>query len=163
MTQLKKFLNNRLSGAKKIAVLGIGSDLRGDDAAGIVAAQAIEKISKKKKRSRIKAFFGSTAPENLTGVIKRFKPSHLIIIDTAEIREKPGTILILTPEEMGGGVSFSTHTMPAKILAEYFLRSFACDVIIIGIQPKSVKFGAALSKPVAIAARAVAGQISSFA
>ena len=163
MNALRKFLKTRLEGARSIAVIGIGSDLRGDDVAGILAAKSLETLAKKKKKRKIKVFFGATAPENITGEIKNFGPSHIIIIDTAEIEEKPGTILVLTLDETGGGISFSTHTMPAKILAEYFLKSFTCDCIIIGIQPKSLKFGSKASKAVASAAKEVAAAISSFA
>ena len=44
MKKLAAVLKQKLDGASGIAVLGIGSDLRGDDAAGIIVAQQIEKI-----------------------------------------------------------------------------------------------------------------------
>ena len=40
---IKKALRNRLAGAKKIAVLGIGSELRSDDVAGMLAAEKLYK------------------------------------------------------------------------------------------------------------------------
>lgn len=159
MPTIKKVLQNKLANAKRIAVLGIGSDLRGDDAAGMLAAEDIAKYITKKPKSRIKVFFGSTAPENLTGEVRKFKPTHLLIIDTVEIKEKPGTILVLTPEEVGDGVSFSTHKMPAKILAEYFLRLLGCNIIFVGIQPSSIEFGRPPSKQVKSAAREIASAI----
>ncbi len=156
---IKKALRNRLAGAKKIAVLGIGSELRSDDVAGMLAAEKLYKDTAKRSRPKIKVFFGSTAPENLTGEIKKYKPDHLIMIDTVEIKEKPGTMLVLSPKEMGGGVTFSTHKMPARILAEYFAHFFKCDVTIVGIQPASLEFGKPVSKEVKDAAGEVAGAI----
>ena len=142
MTILKKALKSRLEGAKRIALLGIGSEFRGDDASGVLVAGALEKSFKLVKKNPVfRVFIGATAPENLTGEIKRFKPTHLIIVDTVEMKEKPGTILLLDPQEVGGGVSFSTHKMPAKILIEYFLSSFTAQILILGIQPKSIEFG----------------------
>ena len=154
MEILKKTLKTRLEDASRIAVLGIGSDLRGDDAAGMIAAEKIKKFFKTSRR--IKVYLGGTAPENLTGEIKRFKPTHLLIIDTADMKEKPGTILFLDPEIIGEGVTFTTHKLPAKVLVQYFQSSFPCKVIFIGIQPKAIDFGKAVSKAVESASSAVA-------
>ena len=156
---IKKALENRLKGASKIAVLGIGSELRGDDVAGMLVAQALDKNPGKKNALILKVFFGSTAPENLTGEIKKFKPDHVVMIDTIEIKERPGTIIVLNPHEIGEGVSFSTHKMPAKILADYFVKSFKCDVTIVGIQPASLEFGKTASKEIKDSARQIARAI----
>ena len=156
MPTLKKILQNRLTAARRIAVLGVGSELRADDASGILAATGLKAALAGRKKSRaVKIFLGATAPENLTGEIKRYKPSHLVIIDTAEARKKPGTIFIFKPEEVGAGVSFSTHKMPAKILVDYLVKSLGCEVTIIGIQPKSIDFGKAPSRAVVQAAKKV--------
>lgn len=144
---LQSLLQNSLQGARRIAVLGIGSELRGDDAAGTLVAQNIAKKNIGNKKITVKAFLGATAPENLTGEIKRFKPSHLVIIDTVDTGQKPGTVLVLDPEVVGGA-TFSTHTMPAKILAGYLKKSTHCKITIIGIQARSIHFGDAVSKDV---------------
>ncbi|MDD2752350.1 MAG: hydrogenase maturation protease, partial [Candidatus Omnitrophica bacterium] len=102
---LEKHLKTRLSKAKRIAVLGVGSELKGDDAAGMLVARQI------KENKNLKVFLGSTAPENITGEIKKFAPHHLLIIDTAMMQEKSGTIKIF-PGKAIGGVSFSTHRLP---------------------------------------------------
>lgn len=154
MEILKRTLRSRLEGARRIAVIGIGSDLRGDDAAGMITAEKIGKFFRNSRR--IKVYLGGTAPENLTGEVKRFKPTHLVIIDTAEMKEKPGTILFLDPEIIGEGVTFTTHKLPAKVLIQYFQSSFSCKAIFIGIQPKTVAFGNNVSMAVKDAAVGVA-------
>lgn len=157
MQTIKKILKNRLAGARKVAVLGVGSELRGDDVAGLLASQELEKKSSaRKKRRDLKIFFGATAPENLTGQILKFAPSHIIIIDTVEIGEKPGTILVLRPDELGGGATFSTHMMPSRVMVNYFLKSLNCNITIIGIQPASIRFGENTSKDVRQSAKDVA-------
>lgn len=164
METINKILKNRLAGAKRIAVLGIGSELRGDDVAGLLVAEELQKKFKKKDgAARLKVFFGATAPENLTGEIKKFKPSHLVIVDTAEMGQKPGTMLMLSPDQVGGGVSFSTHIMPAKVMAEYLLRSLNCEIIIIGIQPGSLAFGKPPSKNIKGSTKEIASAISAAA
>lgn len=144
---LRSLLRNSLTGANRIAILGIGSEFRGDDAAGTLAAEYISKKKISNKKVSVKIFIGATAPETLTGEIKHFKPSHLVIIDTIDTGQKPGTILAVDPEVIGGA-AFSTHTMPAKILAGYLQKSIGCKIIIIGIQARSIRFGDAVSKDV---------------
>jgi hydrogenase maturation protease HycI len=157
---LKDEIQSRLKSAKRVAVLGIGSELRGDDIAGILVLRALEKSKKKLRRGvKLKAFEGSTAPENITGEVITFKPTHLIIVDSADIGEKPGSVLLLRADEVGRGISFSTHKIPPKILIDYFARSLKCEIIIIGIQPKTINFGKPASKAVIASAKSVSSSI----
>ena len=146
MQSLRKTLAAKLNNAQRIAVLGIGSDLRADDSAGERVVRALQARCKD-ACGKARFFFGSTAPENLTGEIKRYKPSHIIIIDSAELEKKPGAIQVLSPKEIAGA-SFSTHRLPTKILVEYLMQSLACKVLVIGIQPKSLVFGKSVSPEV---------------
>jgi hypothetical protein len=51
MQSLKVQLKNKLKNARRITILGVGSKLRSDDAAGILAAESIgKKIIKAKNR-----------------------------------------------------------------------------------------------------------------
>jgi len=152
-------LKQKLENAKRVAVLGVGSELRGDDIVGLLAAQQIKKaIEGKTALPEVRIFVGETAPENLTGEIKKFQPTHLIIIDAAELNKKPGHIEIMEPETIGG-TSFCTHSLPLKIIIGYLLESFKFQAIIIGIQPKTLTFGAQATKEVVAAAKHLAETI----
>lgn len=160
MRTLRKLLKDRFAGVGRIAILGIGSDLRADDISGMLAADVLKtSLKKKKRRMPVKIFFGGTAPENLTGEIKRFRPSQLVIIDTVDAGRKAGSIYLFKPEEISGGASFSTHKMPAKILIDYLVNSCGCQATVIGIQPKTVKFGESISGSVRAAAEKVADML----
>ena len=159
-------LKNRLKGARRVAILGVGSEFRGDDAAGILVARRVDKGSRVKgqgssKRKSLKIFLGGTAPENLTGEIIKFKPTHIIIIDTADIKEKPGTVILLNNEDLGEGVSFSTHKLPPRIMMDYLSRSLKCSIMVVGIQPKTITFCKGVSKEVLSAAKEVANAVIS--
>lgn len=161
MPELKKALKKRLAGCKKLAVLGIGSEFRADDAAGILVSEELKKsLKKSRKHFPVEVFFGGTAPENLTGQIKRSKPSHLIIVDTVDAGKRPGAVLLFNPEDVGAGASFSTHKMPAKILVDYLVRSSGCQATIIGIQPKTIDFGKNISASVKVAVKKVASTLA---
>jgi len=144
----KIVLKNKLSNARKIALLAIGSELRGDDAAGILVARQLDAYCGKANNDReLCIFYGSTAPENFTGEIKKFNPTHLLIIDSADSYKEPGTVSIIAPEEIGGD-TFSTHRLPARIIIHYLRNFLSSEVIIVGIQPKSLEFGALPSEEV---------------
>jgi hydrogenase 3 maturation protease len=149
MQSLSLNLKDRLVGAKKIAILVIGSELRADDAAGILIGEALGKeLKDSKTRAKTKVFFGGTAPENLTGAVKDFKATHVIIIDAADMGKKPGEVHLFDPEKIEG-VSFCTHSLPINILAGYLVEFLSCQIIMIGIQPKTIEFGKPVSKEVA--------------
>lgn len=157
---LKKELSRRLFGAAKPAVLGIGSQLKGDDASGVIAAMRLKEIiSQKAIGRRAEVFIGGTAPENITSEIKRFAPSVIIIIDSADMERSPGEISIIDAEDIGG-VSLSTHNLPAGMLIDYLTQFLKCDIFIIGIQPRSLTFGSGLSPEVESASKMLAETIA---
>lgn len=142
MQDLKQKLKALLKGSKRIALLGVGSELHADDAAGIIIATRLKGLS-----SKVKVFIGGTAPENLSGEIKRFKPTHLVIFDVAGLNQEPGTVCLLDPKDCCG-ISFSTHRLPIKFLTNYLLESLSCSIIVVAIQPKVIKFSNQVSPEV---------------
>jgi hydrogenase 3 maturation protease len=103
----------------------------------------------------VEVFLGGTAPENLTGEIKRFAPTHLVIIDAADLDTEPGVITVMDPENIGG-TTFCTHSLPLKMMIDYLLDSFECHVTVIGIQPQSLEVGAPVSREVLDAVESLA-------
>ncbi|MBF0544693.1 MAG: hydrogenase 3 maturation endopeptidase HyCI [Candidatus Riflebacteria bacterium] len=135
---------NKITHESRIAVIGVGSSLHSDDAVGLMVAETLKDFTLRERVENIKVFIGETAPENLTGEIKRFKPTHIILIDAADFKGKPGESRILNASETNG-VSFSTHIMPLKIILDYLEKSTGATSRIIGIQPLAVNFGSELS------------------
>jgi Ni,Fe-hydrogenase maturation factor len=80
------------------------------------------------------------------------------MIDAADLGKKPGTIVLLKPEETVG-ISFSTHSLPPRIMTDYLLANLDCEIIIIGIQPKRIDFGSSLSKEVEKSAKHISDAI----
>jgi hydrogenase 3 maturation protease len=134
----------------KICILGIGAEFKADDAAGVFIAQQLQAKCEDKKcsfTSSVLCIDGSTAPENFTGDIKKFGPTHLLIIDAAEMGEKPGTIRLI-PSDKVGGVSFSTHVLPIAVMINYLKQSISFESVIIGIEPKDLEFGKEMTNDV---------------
>ncbi len=144
---LKRALGSETpSDGRPVVVLGVGSELRADDAAGLRVAAALGRDP----IPGVHALEAGPAPENCTAEIRRLHPSHLIIVDCAQMGEPPGTIRLVPPEDIAG-VSFGTHGLPLSVLAEYIRVEVGCRVLILGIQPRSIEVGETLSPEVASA------------
>lgn len=150
MSDWREDLRQAIGGAAKVAVLGAGSILCGDDAAGMLVAQNLRQLAA--DNPRILALEGSTAPENFTGVIRAFHPELLILVDAAYIEGEPGAIELLSPEQQAG-LSFSTHMLPFGLLLDFMCSELDCHTAVIGIKPEQVEFatepGLAVSKAAA--------------
>ena len=73
----------RLNRPPRLAVVGIGHELRGDDAAGVRVARALQ--SRFPTSDALVAIDAGSAPENHTGALRRFKPDLVLLIDAAQI------------------------------------------------------------------------------
>jgi hydrogenase maturation protease HycI len=127
-----------------VAIVGIGSELRGDDAAGVRVAQALQLAVEADRDPPLLIIDAGVAPENFTGTLRRFDPDLVLLIDAAQMNEVPGTIRWIDWQETSG-LSASTHTLPPYLLVQYLVSELNCTVALIGIQPQDNEFGAPLS------------------
>lgn len=142
MNDLNTLLREFLISAKRLAILGAGSTLRGDDAAGMVLIERLQERFINAKN--IRCYPGETAPENYSGSISRFCPTHLLVVDAADMEEVPGTVFPVDPKDVGG-VSCCTHMLPLKVMLTYLAQETGAKLLLLGIQPKSMEFEAPLS------------------
>lgn len=139
-TSLRKVLTNNPN--PRVALLGIGHELRGDDAAGVIAARMLHNgVGTHPNLLIIEA---GHAPENQTGVIRRFAPTLVVLIDAAQMGQSPGAVCWLDWRATTG-VSGSSHTLPLHMIAAYLQLELGCDVALIGIQPAQTEFDQPLS------------------
>lgn len=131
---------------RRVVVVGVGSTLRSDDAAGLHIALALRALA----LPNVFVLLGDTAPENVTGEVRRARPTHVLFVDAADLGESPGFMRLLDAAEVGG-MSSSTHTLPLGVIADYLTLELGCRVLFLGLQPKSVAFGDTISDEVASA------------
>ena len=84
------------------------------------------------------------APENRTGELRRFIPDLVLIVDAADMGEKPGPIQVISQESIDG-MSASTHSLPLSMLARYLKLDLNCAIVFLGIQPRSNEVGETVS------------------
>jgi len=129
-------LKNILKG--KVVILCLGNTDRGDDGIGPRVASEI------KGKVAYEVIDAGVTPENYTGVVKRLNPDTILIVDTVIFDGVPGEIRLFTGDDLRTG-KISTHDVSPKLLIEYLKSSTKADIHILGINPKSNKFGEALS------------------
>ena len=159
MEAVNKLLHERLFGAKKLAVLGAGSVLRSDDAAGGMIIEALSRSFEGRKNSSLLLCDGETAPENYSGKIERFAPTHLLVVDAADVGANPGYVVEIDPRDVGGP-SFCSHMLPLRIMLEYLQQQTGAQVMLLGIQPKSIAFDGDVSEEIRRAVEAICGAVS---
>jgi hydrogenase 3 maturation protease len=131
--QFERDLQRALAGATRIAVLGIGDDLNPLDRPGILAAILIHAL----ERPNVTVFLAGTMPENFTGGLRELGPSHVVMIDAAEMGLPPGSVGLLHPAQVRGQ-RFSTHAMPLTLVIEYVDKEIGARVVLVGVQPDAV-------------------------
>jgi hydrogenase 3 maturation protease len=150
-----------------VAVVGVGQELNGDDAAGVLVARRLAKRQRAGAQAprpasvSLLVIEGAHAPENSTGAIRRFAPDLVLLVDAAEMGDPPGTIRWLEWQE-AAGLDASTHALSASMLARYLIAELACDVALIGIQVQDTSLGARVSPPVRRAIRSVCRGLSAL-
>jgi hydrogenase 3 maturation protease len=144
---LLKQLTNKSAESPRIAILGVGNQFRADDAVGVLIARALSTRECALDTDHLLIIEAGLAPENTTGELRKFAPDLVLIMDAAEMREKPGTIQWI-PEEAIDGMSASTHSLPLSMLARYLTLDLNCTVTLLGIQPGSNEVGGEISPEV---------------
>lgn len=144
----------------KQVILGIGNQLNGDDGAGIHVIERLEHnrhdlrdtpLSLERELIIINA---GTHPEAFTSVIRRHNPHTLVMVDAADMGLSPGDFRVI-PTERIAALLVTTHSIPLLALVSY-MDQFCRQVILIGIQPRSLDTGSPLSASVARSADTVA-------
>ena len=128
-----------ISGAKRVAVLGIGNPLRTDDGLGPFIVENM----KTEHRDVFIENVGSV-PEAFARPLAEFGADRVIMVDAADMRKPIGHIELVTKDRIGG-ITISTHSMPLSFLMMYLEDSTGGETILLGIQPRSIQFGEGLN------------------
>jgi len=130
---------------RRLSLIGIGNELGGDDAAGVAVIQRLQAVLS--DRNALQLINAGAAPENITGAVRRFQPTAIVLFDAADFGGEPGEVSLLDWRDTTG-FSASTHSLPLHVFAAYLSGELGCPVVLVGIQPLSLDFDAPLSLPV---------------
>ena len=82
-------LQKEIGNFTKLSIIGVGSEIRQDDAVGLHIAKKLQGMIKDPK---VEVLIGGTTPENLSGALRKSKPSHVLIVDAASSGKPAGTL-----------------------------------------------------------------------
>lgn len=155
--QLKQALSSPASRRKpRIAIVGIGSEFNADDCAGPFVARKLSRPFE--KCEDVLVMDAGTAPENVTGALRKFAPDWVILIDAVDLGRPPGTVEWLALDAVEGMDAF-THGLPPAVFSKFLVTELNCRVGLIGIQPNSLTFDQPASAAVTASIRKVAAGI----
>ena len=141
----------------RVAVVGVGNELNGDDMAGLILARELAR--RVEGRDHLLVIDAGPAPENTTGLLRRFGPDLVVMVDAAQMGDPPGAVRWLAWQDTAG-ISASTHTLPLHMFGTYLTAELGCDLALIGIQPAQNAVDGPLSEVVGGAVRVLAGELA---
>jgi hydrogenase 3 maturation protease len=174
----RKGISRELEKARRLFVLGIGNCRKGDDAAGSLCIRLLTGELRPKRRHpdaqaetagpprkslrrfpslEVQVLDAGEAPESVTGFIREFRPTHVLIVDAAAAGHRPGTIFVIDRKKITQE-DVSTHRLPLSLLARYLEESLVCRVILVGIEPRVIAWG----RPVSAAVRMAAARLAAW-
>ena len=135
-------LRDRLVG--RVAVMGIGNTMRGDDGLGVHLVNSLQQTSLSRN---IGLFVCEMTPENFAGPVTEFRPDTILMIDAAELGEAPGSARLVGAQEIADS-GMTTHTLSLRLLATLLESETNATVTLLAVQPKGREFGAEVSPQV---------------
>jgi hydrogenase 3 maturation protease len=125
-----------------VAIVGVGNELMGDDAAGMLVVRKLK--ASLPEGSLMRVIEGGPAPENCTGELRRLQPSLVIFVDAGNFGGHPGEIGFFSGDE-AEGVSAFGHALPLNVLGKYIKEELGCESLLLLIQPKNIGFDHGIS------------------
>jgi len=132
-------LSERLIG--KVAIMGIGNTLRGDDGFGVCLVKALEALQ---PLPGLGLFVCETTPENFVGPVTDFGPDTILMIDAAELGGEPGSVNLIGIDDVADS-GMTTHNLSLGLLGKLLESATSATVVLLAVQPKRRSFGSDLS------------------
>jgi hydrogenase 3 maturation protease len=136
-----------------VVVMGIGNPLRGDDAAGSLAARRIV------GSPGVCVIDAQDVPEDYVLRVVNERPDTVVLIDSVDLESAPGSVAFLGRDQVAEYWP-STHRTPLSLLMGILEQETHARVIGIGIQPAQTEFLSPLSSAVAASVDHVADMLN---
>ena len=148
--------------AERIVVIGVGSELHGDDAVGIVVARRVLELGPLPEN--VSLIEGHTGGLDLLFEIE--DAERAILIDAVDFGGEPGQIEVFDAEDadihLTQRVASLHHVSLADVLELGRTTGLQVRITIVGLQPADTALGLGLSEPVAAQVDRAAGIVRSL-
>ncbi|MEM2940103.1 MAG: hydrogenase maturation protease [Thermoproteota archaeon] len=136
--EVKRRLEEWLADVEKLMVLGVGNELRGDDAVGVLVARSLKHFN----GDRFEAVECGVSLEACVDYALEKKPSHLLIVDAFP---DGGKLVLLDTADLESHTPVSTHAIPLPLLLDVFKPPSEASVKVLGIGVENFKLGTVVS------------------
>ena len=142
---VNKTLKEKLRG--KVAIVGIGNVMRGDDGAGPELIARLNDAQRTTTDAKLLLINAGEVPENYLSKIIEFNPDTILLIDAVDLKEPPGSIKLVEQDEIINA-GFSTHNSSLVLVINYLRNEIETNILLLGIQPQGTGLMTGLSEPV---------------
>lgn len=139
-----------LIAGRKVVLMGVGNELRGDDAFGVWLAERIE------HRVAPKVFVTHDLPEDYTVKAADERPDIVLVLDAIDFHGEPGEVHLVAAKDVPPTPGV-THRPSLEMMARFLELDVGADMWVLGVQPRmdSVGVGDEMSEPVTRALNAL--------
>jgi hydrogenase 3 maturation protease len=121
-------------------IVALGNEFRGDDGAGMVFGRLLH------ERGIAPVIEAGSTPENEIARIISYRANTVVFVDAIDFGGIPGEWTAVSGDR-ATNLTISTHAS-LRLLLDLITRSTGSDVLILGIQPKSLAMNTELSPEV---------------
>ena len=152
MPDLREQLERCFAG--RVCLMGLGNTGLGDDGLGVRLAETLAGAGVPD------VMVAGTTPDRFVGRVADGGFDALIFLDAVEFGGAPGSAVFLNAEEMAARFpQISTHKISLGLLARWVESGGSTRAWLLGVQPESLKPGAALTTTVRRTLDALAGLV----
>lgn len=135
---------------KKITILGIGNTLYSDEGVGVHMLPLLQDMFEDNCEEELEIIEGATDGMRLLGPVE--DTDYLIIIDAINAGKEPGTIISIKNNDIPAyfGIKMSIHQVGFQevLFAARIRERLPEEMIMFGVQPKSLELGVELTSTV---------------
>ncbi len=123
-----------LIASRKVVVMGVGNDLRGDDGVGVLLAERLE------DRVPVKVFVAFDLPEDYAVKAADLRPELVLILDAADFGGEPGQVRLIRAQDIPPTPGV-THRPSLEMVAHFLELDAGADTWVVGVQPDMTRVG----------------------
>jgi len=138
-------------------VITLGSILRADDGVGPYVCANV-----KFKSPQLRLLDAGTTPESIAQTAIDWKPDKIILIDAAHFEGTAGEVRVIPLKAINQATVISTHSFPLSVTFSIVQEDTGAELVVIGVQAKSLDYQEGLCPEVAAAAAKLVNYFNSL-
>lgn len=119
---------------RKVVLMGVGNDLRGDDACGVMLGERLE------QHVACPVFVTFDLPEDYAVKAADLRPELVLILDAADFGGEPGQVRLIRAQDIPPTPGV-THRPSLEMVARFLELDAGADTWVLGVQPDMTRVG----------------------